>query len=479
MNALQDAPQAVVLRNPRGALVRHVLCHMIDERKTGWRRFLIDAAAACPVTWWHRGAEPGTVQVALGLTHTGLRMQRELPEHVRRVLHRQAPAFCEGAHQRAAARLGDTGTSSPRTWDKAFDAATLLGVISLFGDDAPLLEQKVQALQALANTCTVSLYPLASELLPAPPGEEEGAWVHFGLRDGISRVALKGWTDGPGSPAAGDTVAAGEALLGEPREHGDNPWQLAHAPACVRELFRWGSFGVLRQVRQHTAAFQAFVQAQADVLEHQWRPGAPVPADWCQLVKAKLSGRFPDGRLIDPRDGVSPIGSVQEPPVALDGQADALGHGCPYGAHVRRMNLRPGQGVVHARRRVLLRRSRPYGSADWKGTDTAGHRGLLGHFFCASLEDQFEHLLGLWADQVPLGLPDGGSAKDPLIGAHDDAAALFEVPRAGAAPVRLSGLAPFVTTRGTLYAFYPGRRGLARLLSERDFADPESDMPVP
>jgi signal transduction histidine kinase len=33
-------------------------------------------------------------------------------------------------------------------------------------------------------------------------------------------------------------------------------------------------------------------------------------------------------------------------------------------------------------------------------------RGLMGQFFCASIEDQYEHLVGQWADRVPLASAD-------------------------------------------------------------------------
>ena len=50
--------------------------------------------------------------------------------------------------------------------------------------------------------------------------------------------------------------------------------------------------------------------------------------------------------------------------------------------------------------------------------EPAKKRGLLGLFFCASLEDQFEHLLSQWGDATPMGPPNRGTAKDPFIGAR-------------------------------------------------------------
>lgn len=93
----------------------------------------------------------------------------------------------------------------------------------------------------------------------------------------------------------------------------------------------------------------------------------------------------------------------------------------------------------------------------------AEERGLVGLFFCASLEDQFEHLLSEWVEKKPMGPPDRGRAKDPLIGHHDDPGAEFHIPRPGADPLVLTFDQPFVRTRGTLYALFPSRTGLQRI----------------
>ena len=91
-------------------------------------------------------------------------------------------------------------------------------------------------------------------------------------------------------------------------------------------------------------------------------------------------------------------------------------------------------------------------------------RGLLGLFFCASLEDQFEHLLGEWANKTPMGPDHRGRAKDPLIGQHDDPHATLHLPAAAPAQAqRLGGLTPFVSTRGTAYLLYLARPALQAL----------------
>jgi hypothetical protein len=107
----------------------------------------------------------------------------------------------------------------------------------------------------------------------------------------------------------------------------------------------------------------------------------------------------------------------------------------------------------------------PYGPAWAPGHDASAERGLLGQFFCASIEDQFEHLLGQWADRVPLGSADLGGARDPFIGAHQPGDGPFLVPLLGQRPLALTGLQAFARTRGTAYLFYPSASTLDGIAS--------------
>lgn len=469
---MDDPPQALVLSHRQRAFVVHVLCHSFNNGKSGWRRFLKELIKICPVAWHGTGAEKST-HVCLGITYRGLLMQGDLPGHVRRILRQFAPAFCEGPHLRAAARLGDTGASASKHWTGDFDRDSLLGVVTLMHHTQAEQAADIEEIERLANKCTIGIRFLHGALIGRPAGEE-GQWMHFGLRDGLTRVRFK-CIEGSGSAADADPpVALGEVLLGAPREHGDNPWQLAAQPEHTRALFHHGSFGALRQVQQFVPEFERFVRAQADRLRSAWPRGQAAPTDWPAYVKAKLTGRWPDGRFFAGPPWTAPGGQPHQaaPP------SDPVGHGCPFGAHMRRMNpgrMPDGARSVHVRTRVLVRRGLPYGPANWDGKDDGEKRGLLGHFFCSSLEDQFEHLLGLWAERVPLGLPDLGDSKDPLVGAHEDPAAYFEVPHDGRRSDWMSGFEPFVRTLGTAYAFYPGRGGLERLLHSRDLLDADDE----
>ena len=99
----------------------------------------------------------------------------------------------------------------------------------------------------------------------------------------------------------------------------------------------------------------------------------------------------------------------------------------------------------------------PYGPEYRKDDDEK--RGLLGLFFCASLEDQFEHLLCEWGDANPMGPPNRGTAKDPFTGAQGSKS-VFDIPIPGSDLHQLDAFKSFVTTRGTVYAFFPSLKGI-------------------
>jgi deferrochelatase/peroxidase EfeB len=171
------------------------------------------------------------------------------------------------------------------------------------------------------------------------------------------------------------------------------------------------------------------------------------------------------------------IGASADPKADFDYTNDPDGLGCPFGSHVRRMNPRGGP-VAHKQPRPLLRRGLPYGEAWRKDLDeeqAAQPRGLMGHFFCASIEDQFEHLVGQWAERVPLGSPDPSRARDPFIGSHEPQDGAFVVPQAQGAPLRLKGLSRYTRTRGLAYLFYPSASTLAGIARSDLFLDRKGD----
>jgi hypothetical protein len=130
-----------------------------------------------------------------------------------------------------------------------------------------------------------------------------------------------------------------------------------------------------------------------------------------------------------------------------------------------------GQLAMFSQNRPLLRRGLSYGSALWEDQRRpeakTSPKGLVGQFFCASIEDQYEHLLGEWGDRIPMGSPDRGGARDPFVGAHASSDGPFEIPLHFGDPIALRGLSPFVRTIGTAYLFYPSLTALTCIRYKR------------
>lgn len=406
----------------------------------GWLRTLAAGPAAADADADADGAAGRGCALDIGFGHAGL-AALGLPDRLLGLLRERAPAFVQGAAQRAAERLGDTGPSAAERWDARFAPAAAHVLLTLHADAEPAIDARSRELRnAAAGAFSGWDAPLDGRHLGAPGA---GVTVHFGYRDGIGRVAVRG------IGGRGIEHAAGEVFLGHDNDAGFDRWQ-GLAPEA-EAFFRNGSFGALRQMQQDEAAFRRCVQRWAAELGSSR-----------EYVMAKLCGRWPDGAPVTASQTRSTLPDAL-PPAQLDiadFAGDAKGHGCPFGSHLRRMNPR-GDPVLPSRRRPLVRRGMPYGPPYADAPEQT--RGLLGLFFCASLEDQFEHLLGHWADGVPLGSPDRGKAKDPLIGNHEDPAARFEIPMASGDARHLGGFEAFVVTRGTAYAFYPGRSGIEML----------------
>ena len=378
------------------------------------------------------------------------------------VLAEKAPAFAQGATPRAAQRLGDSGESDAEFWDPPFSQQTAHILLFVFAGSREALERQAEELQRLdASGGALSGWHHRFEGGHFDPDPAKRR-VHFGYRDGITRPRLGGI-----HRSGSDIHAPGEFLLGYPNDAGYNPWLLARAPEDVGHFFRNGSFCIFRKIEQDVERFDRFVDDAVQQLKDQGM--ADASRDY---VLAKLCGRWDDGQVVSAQSPSRP------PPPLPPGKPDAIndfdftadpkGTGCPFGAHIRRMNPR-NDPVVPFRRRPLIRRGIPYG----KPIGCSGpreERGLLGLFFCASIEDQFEHLLAEWGNKNPMGTDNRGSTKDPLAGSHGSAPAVFEIPMADGPSRTLSGFRDWTRTRGTAYGFMPSREGLRVIASERDDA---------
>jgi deferrochelatase/peroxidase EfeB len=461
-----DVQRLIVYAYPQ-THVRHLVLRVVDAAKA--REFIAGLVADERVS--NADKKPDDVAryldrqercpLNVGFTYKGLEALG-LPKAYLMAFREKARAFAEGARSRAASRLGDSGASASQWWEKSFDPDHAHVLLTLHANG----EEKLREF-----TCWLKRRDGAAGLRDGgyPPfdGEhlfnKEGQYreVHFGFRDGIAQPAIEGFhlqRDHNGRRLPRKLHKPGEFLLGHRNNDGfdswrlidpyggANPWLRPHANFDAA-FFANGSFAAFRKIEQHEDRFNAFLESAAEDLQIGRA-----------YLKAKLHGRWDGGHVVRPRQRKAPEGrpSAEE----LDDfdfaeDKDLEGLGCPFGSHIRRMNPRADNSVAPARRRPLIRRGVPYGPRYTKD-DAKTPRGLLGLFFCASLEDQFEHLLGQWGDMSPMGPKDRGNSKDPLIGNHSDLDAFFDIPeREGRRLYEVRDFEPFVTTRGTLYAFFP------------------------
>lgn len=405
------------------------------------------------------GLQQHRCPVNVGLSFQGL-LALGLTARYQAVFKNKAVAFAEGAYARAAAHLADTGLNAVRFWDVAFQPHSAHVLLSLHADDQTLLDKCQAALKDLAGDAFAHwTTSYQGQHLDANDESRKKRRVHFDMLDGISQPRIAGFSEDTTEPIH----EPGEFILGFENDQKCNPWRLSNehpdlsdTPATeqsapIADFFKNASFGVFRPMAQNVQAFDDFVEKNAAQLNQSKT-----------YVRAKLLGRKEDGSLLVPPGQAAPTDNK------FDFSKDPDGYGCPFGAHIRRMNPR-ADAVVPFRKRPLLRRGIPYGPK-FDGSNGAVERGLLGLFFCASLEDQFEHLLKEWGNANPMGVPNRGNANDPLIGNHAQARSNFEVPQSGENRLSFEYFNPFVRTKGTLYTFFPGLNGLLRLDDPKVFA---------
>jgi deferrochelatase/peroxidase EfeB len=266
--------------------------------------------------------------------------------------------------------------------------------------------------------------------------------VHFGFRDNLARPRIVEKEFAPRNLRH----RAGELVLGYLNDEQFNRWDDGFTAPDVAQFFRNGSFAVLRKIEQNEEAFNKYLDKQASALQ--------VTTDY---LKAKLCGRWPNGVRVMPCHAPREQPSAPKPEDGFDFKDDPQGFGCPFGAHIRRTNPR-GDSIAPPRLRPLFRRGMPYGPK--YGSETPNmERGLIGLFFCASIDDQFEIVMSEWVEKKPMGPRNLGNAKDPLVGHHDDGAS-FHIPQENGPGIKLNFFEPFVTTHGTLYALFPSLSAL-------------------
>ena len=431
----------------------------------------------------------GRCPLSLGITFNGL-LGLGLDARKLDLLRAKAPAFVQGAHGRAQVHLGDTDGSQPALWEASFQPAAADLLLVLHANTAAQLEQAQQRLSEVPGSTGWHGW---HDHWAAHDGAHLGTdpqqrRLHFNLLDGLSQPVILPEPPGPADRPdnSRNCHRLGEFVLGYQDNAGVNSWRLAaERPAAsglpiaqqsaeLAAFFKDSSFAAFRKIAQDESAFAEFVQRQAQAIQ-----GRFTLAQAQAFVRAKLVGRWDDGQVVQPADALGAQPGAALAREHFDYSQDQAGLGCPFGAHIRRMNPRDDP-VVPFRRRPILRRGMPYGPRI-EGSDgapsstntstsistTAGppapERGLLGLFFCANLEQQFEHLLGQWANDTPMGPDNRGNARDPLIGNNLPDHHTYHIPMGQDSALQLRGLLPFVTTKGTLYTWFPGLSAIAQL----------------
>jgi deferrochelatase/peroxidase EfeB len=466
-----DDIQGFILRGYRMPMVRHFLLTVgvpAEARKLLGRLVGGDEPDAPQITTaedWHVGFAPGPGDnlddvprrkpdycLNVGITWPGL-IALEIKDRVPTISFTSFGAFVAGAAERAGL-VGDTGASGPQNWIDAFrtesghmmvtlhaispEAMTTYSdrLSALFADGNAFRE--ISRIDGMAWTETVDGKPTFCSKVP------------FGYTDGISMTTIRG---GP-ERYTPDHQQPCEPWLFVLLDDAEN--YLLPEP---RELALNGSFAVFKMIRTDVVGFENFLQSNKDKIDPE-------------LLAAKICGRWRNGvpLALSPETDSIPGGIPPEQMnnyeyVNADGSGDPKGLRCPVGAHMRRINPR-GQPVTGQNQpggsnntHRIIRRGMPYGPTYDPTKPYDGiERGLLGYFINASIENQYEFVLGHWVNDSEFAgaVRLNPKSKDPMIGTQDPAESIFVIPQAnGALPIKVTGFSSFVTTKAAAYCFLP------------------------
>lgn len=431
-----DDIQSGLLRPRPTPYAATYIAFRIDEPAAGRElmRRLSDVVASAA----HPMSPAGDTWVNVAVTFQGLR--------VLGVPQASLDSFSWEFRQSMAARaeaLGDTGESSPEHWELPLGTSDIHVVITAIAPDRDRLEVAIsrarKAYESLSGIKAIwrqNCHALSTEREP------------FGYRDGISHPAIEG-SGIPGSNPSELPLKPGELVLGYPDELDPRP------PIPQPDVLgRNGTYVVFRKLHQRVAAFRQYLKAHAkDPAEEE-------------LIAAKMMGRWRSGAPLArcPLHDDPELGADRTRNNDFGFGDDPIGYKTPPGSHARRSNPRDTSvaGVVRLHR--FIRRGTAYGPELPESVleDDGADRGIIFAFVGTQIGRQFEFVQSEWVNGGDfLGL---GDVKDPIAGAHDDAAGSFSIPRRPI-PKRLHGLSRFVVTRGGEYCFMPGLRAL-RWLAE-------------
>ena len=435
--------QGLILRSYKMPRIRGFVLR-VDDR-AGVRALLGRLAegdahvpAVRPATPWQ--SKPDFC-VNVGITFEGLRALG-LPEES---LASFPEEFAAGAAERAA-EVGDTEDSAPQHWVGGLNTGQAHVLLSLSAQNDDIVSDTTRLLRSVfAGSGAAELFSMDGAMLP-------NFRAHFDYADGISQPKVMGApVYKPDSaqmlnfPDPLEQMPLGAFVLGYESQHRGLTYPYPGPDALGRN----GSFAALRILKQDCAAFERYLdqQAQALALDRE-------------LIAAKLCGRWRNGVPLDlSPDSDQPADLPRERWNDFDYSNDPKGARCPLGSHIRRNNPRntavAGDG---GQRHRIMRRGLPYGPPfDPNHPNDGIERGLLGLFICGSLKDQFEFLMKHWVqDGDFIGM---GEDRDPIVGNQLSGGGRFRF-RDAAGKRTLRSMPSFVTTRGAAYCFLPSLSAL-------------------
>jgi deferrochelatase/peroxidase EfeB len=463
--------QGIILRGYKMPMVRHFLLTVgvpAAARKLLGRLAGGDESDTPQITTaedWHVGFAPGPGDnpndlprrkpdycLNLGITWRGL-IALEIKKRVPTLLFKSFGAFTAGAAERAKL-VGDTGASAPQNWIKAFQDGgdhVLMTLHAISPEAMKSYSDRLSALFAEGNAFREIWRCDGTAWMEKMDGESVfTSKVPFGYTDGISMTTIRG---GP-ERYPPDHQQPCEPWLFVLQEEAEN-----YFVPEPRELGLNGSFAAFKMIMTDVVGFESFLQSHKETIDPE-------------LLAAKICGRWRNGvpLALSPETDSPPGGIPAEQMnnyeyVNADGSGDPKGLRCPVGAHMRRINPRgqpvTGQGEPGGSNNThrVIRRGLPYGPAYDPTQPYDGiERGLLGYFINSSIENQYEFVLGHWANDSDFAgaVRLHPKSKDPMIGTQDPAESIFVIPQAdGATPIKITGFSSFITTKAAAYCFLP------------------------
>jgi deferrochelatase/peroxidase EfeB len=351
--------------------------------------------------------------------------------------------FSQGAVARAAT-VGDIGNSAPAQWEVSLGASDPASqthiLVSLYAQSPALRESGAAQVEQLCTAAGARVIGTRdSDDLPL-------GFIHFNYADGISEPNVVGAVVRKSQEDA-SPVPAGEFVLGYPNQDGTTGYPLPAPLALTRN----GSYSAFRILEQDVDTFEAFLDDAAK------ETGVAR-----EMVKAKLCGRWTNGSpLVLHPDQPADLPVDHENVFNYDANDDQFGHKCPIGSHIRRSHPRDTSlmrgGPTDGFRHRIMRRAAPYGPP-WQPKDGV-ERGLIGHFICGDIGNQFEFVMQQWVNGDAFGTRNG---IEPLLGATDPATSVFRFTADGTRH-NVTGFARFTITRGGAYLFLPSISGIKYL----------------